>query len=370
MVCVEFDDLHWRDRTWVEVRKEFQLFVVECELVWAARENPERPGEVVAWPALTLSPIVNETGIDLSAKTFVEYLLDRVLAFKEFSRLQKFHEWDPGTDTISDDLLTGPTALVNMIHVIPYLKRAVLRWEELQIGQHLLINVLYGIMGYRLEVYRTDGSTQWYTAVIQAYDGNTGEITVQSESVLEQHIEHPAYVQMRFIGDSVQLILEGEPAQRRSSRNSVQAPPSPPPPARYMRAPRYGGLGASTSADGHLPLPRRRRGSRGHNDPDKDDADKKWAFSSAVAAAAERAALAAATATVAAAALAAAVVAGTTTTTTTTATPTATGVRISTTRSAAARIPPDTPSSWTAGPGPGSGTNSTDDDQVPAAVPG
>ncbi|KAA0725610.1 putative JmjC domain-containing histone demethylation protein 2C [Triplophysa tibetana] len=61
-VYVEFDDLEWDKREWVKVYEDFQVFLLEHQLVWAKRkEDVQLQGtkaKQIQWPALvSLSPI-------------------------------------------------------------------------------------------------------------------------------------------------------------------------------------------------------------------------------------------------------------------------------------------------------------------------
>ncbi|KDR23922.1 putative JmjC domain-containing histone demethylation protein 2C, partial [Zootermopsis nevadensis] len=75
------------------------------------------------------------------------------------------------------------------------------RWFELQDGQRILVTTPSVLVGYRVEVYRAEGTTQWYTAVIVSYNEATRDLTVTDDTVLEEHNEDPCIVQMRLIGD-------------------------------------------------------------------------------------------------------------------------------------------------------------------------
>lgn len=55
----------------------------------------------------------------------------------------------------------------------PELRAAVRRWSELQDGQRILVTTPSVLVGYRVEVYRAEGTTQWYTAVIVSYNEAT-----------------------------------------------------------------------------------------------------------------------------------------------------------------------------------------------------
>lgn len=55
----------------------------------------------------------------------------------------------------------------------PELKAAVKKWVEQQDGQRILLTTPSVLVGYRVEVYRAEGTTQWYTAVIVGYNEAT-----------------------------------------------------------------------------------------------------------------------------------------------------------------------------------------------------
>jgi hypothetical protein len=55
----------------------------------------------------------------------------------------------------------------------PSLGQAVKNWLDYQDGQKILLTTPTVLVGYRLEVYRAEGTTQWYTAVIQSYNHTT-----------------------------------------------------------------------------------------------------------------------------------------------------------------------------------------------------
>ncbi|CAB1420054.1 unnamed protein product, partial [Pleuronectes platessa] len=93
-VYVEFDDQEWEKREWVKVYEDFQLFLLEHQLVWAKRK--EGAGGVgagggaggllqatkakhIQWPALAFKPVVGKSL--LSSVTAVEFLLDQQLDF-------------------------------------------------------------------------------------------------------------------------------------------------------------------------------------------------------------------------------------------------------------------------------------------------
>lgn len=60
---------------------------------------------------------------------------------------------------------THPTALVRR-----EVQAGLKEWLDYQDGQKILLTTPTVLVGYRLEVYRAEGTTQWYTAVIQSYN--------------------------------------------------------------------------------------------------------------------------------------------------------------------------------------------------------
>ncbi len=52
-------------------------------------------------------------------------------------------------------------------------ERAVKAWSELQASQQILLTTPSVLLGYRLQVYRAEGTTQWFSAVATGYNQNT-----------------------------------------------------------------------------------------------------------------------------------------------------------------------------------------------------
>lgn len=46
-------------------------------------------------------------------------------------------------------------------------------WTRCQDGQSILLATPSVLVGYRVQVYRAEGTTQWYTAVIVGYNEST-----------------------------------------------------------------------------------------------------------------------------------------------------------------------------------------------------
>ena len=49
-------------------------------------------------------------------------------------------------------------------------ERCIKQWSELQDGQQILITTPSVLLGFRIKVYRAEGTTQWYTAVTTGYN--------------------------------------------------------------------------------------------------------------------------------------------------------------------------------------------------------
>ena len=69
-----------------------------------------------------------------------------------------FQHWDPAIPGLN-------TSLIN--------EEKVNEWSEVQRSQHLLTNGASFLCGIRLQVYRAEGTTQWYTAVTTGFNTST-----------------------------------------------------------------------------------------------------------------------------------------------------------------------------------------------------
>ena len=52
-------------------------------------------------------------------------------------------------------------------------KRCIEAWSEVQDSQQILITTPSLLFGFRIKVYRAEGTTQWYTAVTTGYNETT-----------------------------------------------------------------------------------------------------------------------------------------------------------------------------------------------------
>ena len=96
-------------------------------------------------------------------------------------------------------------------------------WTDLQRSQYLLTNLVQLVLGLRIEVYRADGTTQWYTAVTTNYNPTAHEYTLTDDTVLEEHFEDPRLTQMTVVGgrNVLESLLRGDNVIPRRSRSSV-----------------------------------------------------------------------------------------------------------------------------------------------------
>ncbi|KAL0269954.1 UNVERIFIED_CONTAM: hypothetical protein PYX00_007525 [Menopon gallinae] len=152
--------MEWHRREWISIYKDslFHLFMVEDDLVWSDRADPYSKGEsTVIWPALSFVALVDSVDMKTQLQP-VEFLIDRELAFRDYTRIEPFLDCDqkiPGAGDYGEVVA------------------AVRKWLEYQDGQRILLTTPSVLVGYRVEVYRAEGTTQWYTAVIVGYNEAT-----------------------------------------------------------------------------------------------------------------------------------------------------------------------------------------------------
>ncbi|KAI8792891.1 lysine-specific demethylase 3B isoform X1 [Biomphalaria glabrata] len=208
-VLVEFDDTGWKSREYVKVHEVFQEFLVEHTLVWIGKKDSNSLPELRS--ALCFKPVVDKAGLFQHSKRPVEFLSDRLIGIVEEKDISFYKEGDENT------LL----AVRDNPDVVKWIKA----WTDYQDGQKILLTTPTVLLGYRVEVYRTEGTTQWYTAVIKSYNHANKSLTLTDDTVLEEHNEDPTLIQMHLIGDGVvDSILNGVDvgvAQRRRPRCTV-----------------------------------------------------------------------------------------------------------------------------------------------------
>ncbi|XP_029645559.1 probable JmjC domain-containing histone demethylation protein 2C isoform X3 [Octopus sinensis] len=210
-ILVEFDGISWDKREWIKIYEICQIFLVEYSVVLVPREFPNRSPSQMKWPALNFKPLIDKVGISNSRQKPVEFFVDRELLVTDEKEIINYKEGDDNFPSISE---------------YPNLKESVKSWVDYQDGQKILLTTPTVLVGYRVEVYRAEGTTQWYTAVIKAYNHASQTLAVTDDTVLEAHNEDPALIQMRLIDDGVvDSILRGVEVgitSRRRPRNTKE----------------------------------------------------------------------------------------------------------------------------------------------------
>ncbi|XP_051968991.1 probable JmjC domain-containing histone demethylation protein 2C isoform X1 [Xyrauchen texanus] len=211
-VYVEFDDLEWEKREWVKVYEDFQIFLLEHQLVWAKIKGDAHlqgtKTKQIQWPALTFKPLVGKTV--LGSTTAIEFFSDRQLDFLTDERA-----YQPYQDELD--------SLSPVLRDYPQLHEEVKAWVKDQKVQEIFMKGPYSLNGYRVRVYRQDSATQWFTGIITHHDLFSRTMVVMNDQVLEPQNVDPSMVQMTFLDDVVHSLLKGEDigiTSRRRSRSS------------------------------------------------------------------------------------------------------------------------------------------------------
>ncbi|GCC33582.1 hypothetical protein chiPu_0012052 [Chiloscyllium punctatum] len=215
-VYVEFDDLEWEKREWVKVYEDFKIFLVEHQLVWAERKNPNQTqgskSKQVQWPALTFKSVVGKAVLHLLIA--IEFFVDKQL---------NFIPGDSAFQLYQDDI----DSLSPVLRDNPPLHEEVKAWVKEQKVQEIFMQGPYSLNGYRVRVYRQDSATQWFTGIITYHDLLSRTMIVMNDQVLEPQNVDPSMVQMTFLDDVVHSLLKGENigiTSRRRSRSSQNNP--------------------------------------------------------------------------------------------------------------------------------------------------
>ncbi|XP_072334913.1 probable JmjC domain-containing histone demethylation protein 2C isoform X2 [Scyliorhinus torazame] len=216
LVYVEFDDLEWEKREWVKVYEDFQIFLVEHQLVWAKRKNPSQTqgskSKQIQWPALTFKSVVGKAVLHLLIA--IEFFVDKQLNFIPGDNAFQLYQDD--IDSLSPVLRDNPP-----------LHEEVKAWVKEQKVQEIFMQGPYSLNGYRVRVYRQDSATQWFTGIITYHDLLSRTMIVMNDQVLEPQNVDPSMVQMTFLDDVVHSLLKGENigiTSRRRSRSNQNSP--------------------------------------------------------------------------------------------------------------------------------------------------
>ncbi|CAG5133387.1 unnamed protein product, partial [Candidula unifasciata] len=155
-VLVEFDDTGWKSREYIKVHHVLQVFLVEHTLSWVEPKTTDTSDRHGEWPALCFKPVVDKVGLCHHTRRPMEFLSERTLCIVEDEDIIHYREGEENT--------------VRTIKSCPEIGHLVKAWLDYQEGQKILLNTPAVLLGYRVKVYRTEGTTQWYTAVIKSYN--------------------------------------------------------------------------------------------------------------------------------------------------------------------------------------------------------
>ncbi|XP_077992762.1 putative JmjC domain-containing histone demethylation protein 2C isoform X2 [Glandiceps talaboti] len=208
-VYVEFEEDDWDRREWIRPHdSSYLVFVVEKSLVWGQRMDPfaSRPGNTILWPALTFQVLEDKVGLQDSKKVPLEFCVDRKLEFVQEDETRPYEDDDDGLQ---------PALRYDEV------RDEVNNWTHNQKVQQILMKAPYSLTGYRVQVYRLDSRTQWFSAVITGHDLLSRDLQVMDDTVLESHSENPAHVQMMFLDDVVNSLLKGENVGITSRRRTL-----------------------------------------------------------------------------------------------------------------------------------------------------
>ncbi|XP_074599516.1 lysine demethylase 3 isoform X2 [Brevipalpus obovatus] len=197
-VLVEYDDVDWRKREWIHVYdQQFQVFLIEQSIIWTVRKEEGSQGLEKDWLALNFKPLVDKVSVQQSPLQPIEFFDDKQLNFVDIDQLKLYEEGDLNKPAYRSAATT--------------FAKHIRQWKEYQDSQKILLTTPSVLVGYRVKVYRSEGTTQWYTAVIVSYNEKTKLLTLTDDTVLEERNEDPTLVQMKLIGDGVvESILTGE----------------------------------------------------------------------------------------------------------------------------------------------------------------
>lgn len=170
------------------------------------------------------SPIEAQTGVNNSLSSISSTMhspneginsLKRFLRFynRAFSHHHKSRIRNV-TDNANINLSVSPkNDLLEAFTLYPSLYHLIRRWHLFHDAQSLFGNLSTAdlLVGNRVRVYRSSGTTQWYTAVIISHDERTNLLTLIDDTVLEEHHEDPTLLEMHLIDDElIHSIIEGD----------------------------------------------------------------------------------------------------------------------------------------------------------------
>ncbi|KAL7873296.1 hypothetical protein AOLI_G00123670 [Acnodon oligacanthus] len=193
-VCVEWDGEAAAERHWRRLKEEWEVFVLEYELVWARRRNITSQENSSLQPALVFRPLIGQACV--GGVSVVEFLSDRQLEFyTEQEELRPYEEGEFDDSALREDSSS---------------REQVQAWLRQRQLQHILQLGHDCVKGLRVKVFRHDSKPQWLSGIVTHHDHNSRTMTVLSDQVSEPLSVDQDLIQVVFLDDISQLLLMGE----------------------------------------------------------------------------------------------------------------------------------------------------------------
>ncbi|KAL6477872.1 hypothetical protein MHYP_G00137070 [Metynnis hypsauchen] len=207
LVCVEWDGEAAAERHWRRLKEEWEVFVLEHELVWARRRNITSQENSSLQPALVFRPLIGQACV--GGVSVVEFLSDRQLEFyTEQEELRPYEEGEVDNSALREDSSS---------------REQVQAWLRQRQLQHILQLGHDCVKGLRVKVFRHDSKPQWLSGIVTHHDHNSRKMTVLSDQVSEPLSVDQELIQVVFLDDISQLLLMGETniTKRRPHTNKI-----------------------------------------------------------------------------------------------------------------------------------------------------
>ncbi|XP_053365768.1 probable JmjC domain-containing histone demethylation protein 2C [Clarias gariepinus] len=196
-VCVEWDGEPAAECKWRRLREEWEVFVLEHELVWAKRNSTSQENSSPQ-PALVFQPLIGQAHV--GGVAVVEFLSDRELEF--YTQGEELRPYEGEVDD-------GSLLLKTKDHSSHEQLQAWLRHRKLQ---HILQLGHGSVKGLRVKVFRPDSKPQWLHGIVSHHDHTSRTMTVLTDQVAEPLTVDPALVHVLALDDISQLLLVEENA--------------------------------------------------------------------------------------------------------------------------------------------------------------
>ncbi|XP_066523040.1 probable JmjC domain-containing histone demethylation protein 2C isoform X2 [Hoplias malabaricus] len=193
-VCVEWDGEGEAEHRWRRLKEEWEVFLLEHELVWARRTDTSSDEDSPLQPALVFRPVVGQVRVD--GVSVLEFLSDRKLEFyTEGEDLRLFEQCEVDGSALKED---------------PSGREQVQAWLRQRQLQHILQQGHGSLKGLRVKVFRHDSKPQWLSGIVSHHDHNNRAMMVMSDQGSESLSVDLALVQLDFLDDFSHLFQMGE----------------------------------------------------------------------------------------------------------------------------------------------------------------